>query len=535
MDRVLCCAQTRLKWQDARVTHLPFLSSDHSPLYIQLAPEVCQNARRRSFRFEAAWLEHPQFKELINTLWDRNISTREALKRLQGVLKHWNKEVFGDIQVKKEKLVQKLTGIQNRLDQYQTDDLLAEEEVVIKELDVVLEQEEMLWFQKSREKWVAFGDRNSKKFHMSTVIWRRRNRIESLQNDGGSWITNSKELEEHACAYFKRLYSLEDVDPILQRLPLVGFAALTQGEYTDLTKPFVAEEVEKSVRGMGSFKAPGPDGFQPIFYQKCWNVIGNSVTRFVLDFFETRNLPEETNDAVVVLIPKVPIPEKITQFRPISLCNVIFKTITKTMVDRLKGVMSKLIGPTQSSFIPGRLSTDNIVVVEEAVHSLRRKKCRKGWMVLKLDLEKAYDRVRWDFLEDTLCAVGLPEYWVRLIMQCVAGPSMSLLWNEEFKPHIGLRQGDPLSPYLFVMCMERLSHMIEQAIAVKSWKPISLSRGGPKLSHICFGLDSFRRSLGCASSSYPENIGEILCIIRAESEFGEVEDLFLTKCAKGYG
>lgn len=123
-------------------------------------------------------------------------------------------------------------------------------------------------------------------------------------------------------------------------------------------------------------------------------------------------------------------PERITQFRPISLCNVFFKTITKAMVIRLKGIINKLIEPAQASFIPGRLSTDNIVVVQEAV-SMRRKKGRRGWMLLKLDLEKAYDRIRWDFLEDTLRAAGLPDNWVTWILQCVKGPSMNILWNGE--------------------------------------------------------------------------------------------------------
>jgi len=115
---------------------------------------------------------------------------------------------------------------------------------------------------------------------------------------------------------------------------------------------------------------------------------------------------------MVVLIAKVGKPEKITQFRPISLCNVLLEIITNTMVERLKSVITKLIGPSQTSFIPGRLSTDNIEIVEEDVHSMRCKKGHKGCMLLKFDLEKAYDRVRWDFLEDTLEIAGLSNTWV---------------------------------------------------------------------------------------------------------------------------
>lgn len=137
------------------------------------------------------------------------------------------------------------------------------------------------------------------------------------------------------------------------------------------------------------------------------------------EFFESGNLTEETNSALVILIAKVVNLEKITQFRPISLCSVLFKLITKAMVGRLKRAMVKLIGPAQSIFIPRRLSNDNIVIVQETIHSMRHKQGKKGWMLLKLDLEKAYDRIRWDFLEDTLQAAGLSDRWVRWIIQCV--------------------------------------------------------------------------------------------------------------------
>lgn len=473
--------------------HLPFLFSDHVPLYVQLSSVSRSNPQCRPFRFEAAWLSHVGFKDLLLSSWQRDVSTPEALSRLRIQLKRWNKEIFGDVQVRKERLMNEIKALQDVLEHSQTDDMLRKEEELIKEFEVVLEQEEMVWFQKSREKWIALGDRNTSFFHTSTVIRRRKNRIEMLKKDDGSWVSDREELEQLAIEYYKRLYSMEDVDAVAPRLPRDGFTQIKDEDLRALNKPFSRLEIATAVKQMGKYKAPGPDGFQPVFYQECWDVVGDSVVKFVLDFFETGTLPPTTNDALIVLIAKVAKPEKITQFRPISLCNVLFKTITKTMVGRLKSVMNELVGPAQSSFIPGRLSMDNIVVVQEAVHSMRRKKGRKGWMLLKLDLEKAYDRIRWDFLEDTLLATGLSERWSRWIMQCVTGPEMNLLWNGErtpaFTPMRGLRQGDPLSPYLFVLCMERLCHLIDRSILEKKWKPISLSQGGPKLSHICFADD----------------------------------------------
>ncbi|XP_019096470.1 PREDICTED: uncharacterized protein LOC109130853 [Camelina sativa] len=204
---------------------------------------------------------------------------------------------------------------------------------------------------------------------------------------------------------------MQDVDEVVESLPPAGYTALTRAKQSNLSKPFLRLEVEKSIKGMGRFKAPGPDGFQPVFYQDCWTTVGDSVSSFVLKFFETSTLPCGTNDALVVLIPKVV----------------------------LKEVMPKLIGPAQSSFIPGRLSADNIFVVQEAVHSVRRKQGRKGWMLLKLDFEKAYDRIRWDFLEDTVHAAGFSSTWIEWILQSVdhsvkkgRGPSMFALQGENY-------------------------------------------------------------------------------------------------------
>lgn len=244
---------------------------------------------------------------------------------------------------------------------------------------------------------------------------------------------------------------------------------------------------------MAPYKAPGPDGFPVGFYQKTWITVGMSICGLVSDYLDSGIMPEGLNDTLVSLIPKNPHPESVTQFRPISLCNVSYKVITKVMVNRLKPVLEKLVSQEQSSFVPGRQIVDNIMVYQEILHSLRTNSGSKRYMVIKVDLEKAYDRLRWDFIQDTLQVAGFDEKWVRNIMRCVETPRLALLWNEQQQdwiyPKRGVRQGDALSPYLFVLCVERLSHIIKRSANEGRWKGIRLSKKGPMITHLFFADD----------------------------------------------
>ena len=194
-----------------------------------------------------------------------------------------------------------------------------------------------------------------------------------------------------------------------------------------------------------------------------------------------------------VLIPKIDNPVHLRNFRPISLCNVIYKIITKVMVNRLRPFLDEIISPLQGSFIPGRGTTDNIIIAQEMMNFMHRSKSKKGAIAFKLDLEKAYDSISWEFLEATLRDFGFPGITTNLIMNCVKSSSLSILWNgcrlDSFSPTRGLRQGDPLSPYLFVLCMEKLSLYINQRVEEGLWHPISLSRGGLPISHLLFADD----------------------------------------------
>jgi len=156
--------------------------------------------------------------------------------------------------------------------------------------------------------------------------------------------------------------------------------------------------------------------------------------------------------------------------------------------------MPYIISQNQSSFIPGRSTTDNILVLQKTIHSLNNLHGSNGYMILKLDLEKAYDRLEWPFIMETLHNLNLPNHLKSIIENCISSSSMSLNWNgnksSSFSNSRGLRQGDPISPYLFVLAIERLSHKIQDLVEAGTWKPLKFGRGlDPSISHINFADD----------------------------------------------
>ncbi len=230
-----------------------------------------------------------------------------------------------------------------------------------------------------------------------------------------------------------------------------------------------------------------------VFYQANWKVVSSDVFVFVKGVMDYGKSIREANKTLLVLIPKVNNPETLHNFRPSCLCNVSYKLVTKVIANRLKPLMPELICPNQASFVPGRHIQYNNIIAQEVVHTMHPMKGRRGFMIVKVDLEKAYDRLRWDFFEDTLRTLGLPPKLKDTIMDCITSVSMQVLWNgentEQFAPSRGIRQGCPLSPYIFVLCISRLSHLIYEAVGLGHWKPIQIGRNGPPLSHLMFADD----------------------------------------------
>ncbi|XP_072061976.1 uncharacterized protein [Arachis hypogaea] len=493
LDRAVINQDWRLMFPEAYTEVLARLHSDHCPLFTRCKMEKRAIKGHRPFRFQAAWMTHPLFRNVVDTAWNRGApDVVKCLLEVQKDATSFNKKVFGNIFVKKRELERLLNDVQITLESREDQQLRIKEQVLHQELNDVLLQEELLWYQKSREQWVRCGDRNTKFFHLQTVIRRKRNKIHGLFLEDGSWATETTTLEMAANSFFQKLFSTrEDID--LDAMGPFPCPSLSTEACQKLVEPVTSEEVKRAVMTMSSFKAPGPDGFQAIFYKEFWDSLSNDVCGLVKRAFEGEPLNAAIFDTLIVLIPKVEVPSSLREFRPISLCNVIYKIVTKVLVNRFRPFLSEIIGPLQGGFIPGRGTTENIIIAQEIMHFMRNTKSRKGTMAFKIDLEKAYDRVDWRFLEATLVRFGFPKATINLILNCVTSSSLAVLWNgnrlQNFNPKRGLRQGDPMSPYLFVLCMEMLACFISHRVSQGLWNPVAVSRNGPRLSHLMFADD----------------------------------------------
>ncbi|XP_031116716.1 uncharacterized protein LOC116020380 [Ipomoea triloba] len=505
LDRALGNIDWKNRFPNVEVIHLPMLNSDHTPLLIRLSGTPPNNCNK-IFRFSAAWCTHPDYQRCVKQSWSDSKSLGENIKSTTTQLESWNKSTFGNIFQRKRRAIARIRGVQRSLAVHFRSDLIKLDRKLRAELENILYQEELLWFQRSREEWIVSGDRNTHFYHTATNIKHASTKIKGtatnikhastkikgLRDNMGIWITDKKEILDLLRDYYMNLFS-EDMVLLPDDPTKAAFPTLQETEWCMLNRPFTTEEVKEAVFDMAPFKAPGPDGFQAGFYQKTWNVVNEVTSNFALEFFSSGKIPVGCNDTVLSLIPKVTSPEFANQFRPIGLCNTSYKILTKMMTTRLKFIMRKLIGPYQTSFVPGRQITDNILVYQETLHSMRYKQGKEGWMIVKIDLEKAYDRLSWDFIQSTLLYAGFNECWIRNIMECVCTSRLAVACNGQtsdwFKPKRGIRQGDPISPILFVLCIERLSHLIENAVDKGTWKGLKITRKGPILSHLFFADD----------------------------------------------
>jgi hypothetical protein len=236
-----------------------------------------------------------------------------------------------------------------------------------------------------------------------------------------------------------------------------------------------------------------PDGFNVGFYLSAWNWIADDVTNLIRNFYTTRIIPPQLNDTQIALVPKKLAPHLPSDFRPISLCNVVYKIIAKSLANRLKKHLPDHIHPSQQAFIQGRRISNNIIVAQEIAHSFSLASWKSLDFMLKIDFAKAFDKIEWSFIISALARKGLHSHFINLVHACISSPTFSVIINGQsfakFNSSRGIRQGCPLSPYLFVFAVNELSLMLDDALQANHLTGISLGPNCPPIHSLMFADD----------------------------------------------
>lgn len=316
-----------------------------------------------------------------------------------------------------------------------------------------------------------------------------RNTLGSLLVNG-SRMEEPREVRAAVFNHFSRFFS----EPWGSRPKLSGpfkniggaqAIAHLEGEFTE-------EEISHVIMTCEGNKAPGPDGFNLAFFKKCWNIVKSDVVNFMCEFHRNACFVGGINSSFIALIPKSDSPSSLNDYRPISLIGSLYKILAKVLSNRLKLVMPRIIGEVQSAFVGGQNILDGVLIANEIVDVWRKSKS-KG-LILKLDFKKAFDSVNWAFLFSMLSNFGFGNKWIKWIKACVSSAKISVLVNgsptPEFHPQRGLRQGDPLSPFLFNIVAEALNILLSKAKELGLLKGAQVGSSGFSISHLQFADDT---------------------------------------------
>ncbi|XP_019160671.1 PREDICTED: uncharacterized protein LOC109157220 [Ipomoea nil] len=256
------------------------------------------------------WRQRFPEASAIRRSWNSGTDWQSNIQRAQDGLTSWSREAFGSVEGRKKILLARIGGIQRQQDFSYHNGLRQLEKKLRQELDEVLYQEELMWFQRSREEWIVSGDRNTRYYHTATMVRKARNKVLSLKDDNGNWITEDILLGRHVQDFYAHLFRVEGEGDMMAAIR-GRFPRLEQRDWRIFNRSVTKEEVRKAVFDMSPWKAPGPDGLQAAFYQHAWDVVGDSTFELVRDAFTTGRIPEGVNDILLVLIPKVATPETV--------------------------------------------------------------------------------------------------------------------------------------------------------------------------------------------------------------------------------
>ncbi|GKB53018.1 RNA-directed DNA polymerase, eukaryota, reverse transcriptase zinc-binding domain protein, partial [Tanacetum coccineum] len=405
--------------------------------------QKCVKAKRKPFKFANFITEKEEFMSIVNQVWggmDAGCKMFRTVKNMRSLKKHLKDLAWknGDVFENVKKLRESVKEIQQRIDKDpRNNNLRSEEAVILKEYSKAMKEEELILYQKAKVKWLSVGDRNNAYFHKAIKSRQQRNRIDVVCDEFGKRFEGSEVAEQFVSHFQKFFGKSKEVEKVSD------MERLLQNKLSNEDAAFMIREVcDEEIK----------------------SVVGKDVCLAVKEFFGSGKILKEINSTLISLVPKIQTPQRVSDFRPIACCNVIYKCISKILTEMIKGCLDKLVSKNQSALIPNRHIQDNIMLAQELFKGYDRKMGPKR-VALKVDIQKAYDTVNWQFLEDILRGFGFHSKMVNWIMKCVTTTSFSICVNEDgcgyFKGGRGLRQGDPMSPYLFTLVMDILTMIIK--------------------------------------------------------------------------
>jgi len=471
--------------------------SDHFPIFLEMRKDPSKPAS--PLKFNKIWLKDESFIKLIKENWvlydsqavlSASFQFMENIKKLKNIIKSWSL-------LKKQREEAELLQLEEELSQIYDSDgggfrSQEEKEALIRKEErrnTLLQEKEETWRLRSRAIWLESGDDNTKFFHAYAKGRKSANSIWKLETPDGRVENSFEGMASIGVSHFKNLFkasnqaSIEEVVRLAQLFP--GF--VNEEENQKLLEKVTEDELKETLSSFQKDKSPGPDGWTIEFFQELYDFLGKDILRVVEDSRQSGRIPASMNSTFIALIPKTDNPTSLEEFRPISLCNCIYKIISKIIARRIKGILSSNISMEQFGFLKGRQIHEAIGVAQEGLHSMKKMKVKGA--VLKIDLSKAYDKVSWLFLRLLLTHLGFHINVIRWIMSCITTVSFSILINGSATPFFhserGIRQGCPLSPLLFLLVAEGLSRAIAEAKRNGSFKGIRIS---PSLSitHLLF-------------------------------------------------
>ncbi|GJY33032.1 RNA-directed DNA polymerase, eukaryota, reverse transcriptase zinc-binding domain protein [Tanacetum coccineum] len=399
----------------------------------------------------------------------------KKLKGLKGPLNKmsWKK---GDVSNRVIRCRDDLKNIQSAMEKDPDNaDLRNKSCELLNENNTAKKEEESMLFQKARVEWLSEGDRNASFSHKVLKERRHKSKIMAICDENGTRCENEEKVSK--------------------------------------------KEVKEALFDIEDEKAPGPDGFTSKFFKETWDTVREDVCLAIQQFFDTRKLLGEVNATLISLVPKIKTPNKVSDYRPIACYNVIYKCISKILTKRMKIVLGKLVDENQSALIAGRQITYNILLAQELLRGYNKKSSGKK-CAFKIDLQKAYDTINWDFLGKCLSDFGFHSKWINWVMACIKTAKFTINVNGErvgyFNGGKGLRQGDLITPYLFTLIMETLAL---SKLSKEHWKNsviIPFSMGKFPMKYLGVPLITKQLSVSEFNSISPKLNADVLGLCRAK-------------------